>query len=282
MRPVWLPRAAGILCLAASACGDSGSGQAELDIPRPACPDQVNASFEFADYVYEPGHYVIGYYDDRPFHRVFVELEDGCTLTEICNEGDAPSPCSQCTEGEACVDGTCVPAPITLDIGVVRISGTEPELSLSPAPDNHYGYGGEPPLYAPGAQITVRGAGGDTGIDAFDVSVLGVPPLTVPSSVLTATSGQDLEVAWDPPEPPVGARVHFETVTHDGWDSVYVDCWSDDTGRLTVPGATVDRIIRGSFVGARLTRWTLGTTECEHGCAVLTTSSAIDMDIQTE
>ena len=132
----------------------------------------------------------------------------------------------------------------------------------------------------------MSGGGPGTGVEPFAISARGVPALTRPATPLTARWEEDLVVSWDAADSPPGTRLHLSLHLSCGaWDDCEVDCWSDDSGQLTVPAkdlATVFPPSGASFEGASLSRVHIGTAETELGCGVLETRSSLVLDIVAE
>jgi hypothetical protein len=278
-----------VLLLVLAACGgddDGGSGDGG-DRPDAADPDQPDggpgdrvcgpatrhARFSVTSTDSLGGVY--GAWDDRPPPAPDVpEVEEGgCFFV-----GPASYFCDPPCDGTLCTaDGTCQPIPMTIAAGTVHIGGTDPELDLEPQPGNSY-YTTEsyPSLYQPGDRITVSSDGAD-GVPAFEISARGVPELTVPWESVTATEHQEIEVTWNTDEgSPAGAQVVLHMDNDHHGVRAYVECWSDDTGSLTVPAAVLDPLILagesgiGTYIeNAWMARRHRGTIETDAGCAVL-------------
>jgi hypothetical protein len=130
----------------------------------------------------------------------------------------------------------------------------------------------------------VSGGGGDSGVEPFAISALGVPDLTVPTSSLSGAAGEDLVVRWDAPGSPAGSRVHFHAFSGDFYTD-HLECWSDDTGQMTVPAGGLEQVLPASgqaIDSVYLERVDRGTTETEHGCGVLSTWSAVQLVLAAE
>lgn len=248
--------AAGVVVLAASlACG---GGEEELEIPRPACPDQVNADFELR----QPDSGILGAtgsYWDAPAEVRFSSALDGCVTWSVYFSEDPPDPRN------------------TLDVGVVRFTATDFELVMFPTALNEYATAGSRASFAAGEPVTVSGAGGDTGVEPFEITARAVPDLTVPATTLSAAAGEDLEVTWDQADSPPGTRVEFAAQTSNTDFIYYLSCWSDDTGAMTIPAEKLDRPLIAS-----LERVHSAAVETEHGCGTFEIRSAVRLEIQSE
>jgi hypothetical protein len=257
------PIAAVVLAAALLAC-DGGEGEPE--IPRPACPDQVNATFELR----QPGASFLsatGVYWDAPAEEMFPSTVDGC-VTRIINIGDDP------------------PDPRDLlDVGILLFTGPGFELAVSPTAFNEYATAGSDPSFAPGDPVTVSGAGGDTGVDPFEITARVVPDMTVPASTLSVPSDGDLELTWDPADSPPGTRVEFAARSEYGLDyTEFLSCWSDDTGAMTIPAGDFNKLRPGAGdpLHASLERVHSAAVETEHGCGRFEIRSAAPLEIQAE
>lgn len=223
-----------------------------------------------------------GQYDDRPYPSIaepsVVAGDCGFFAPEsyFCDPG--------CTDGTICTAGeVCKPIPLAVSVGTLHVGGTDPELDLEPTEWNTYytddSYAG---LYQPGDQVTVSGGGGDTDVEAFEITARGVPELTVPFESLTATEHQDMTVPWDQAaDAPDGSRVvlHMDSDHHGA--PGYIECWAADDGEVTVAADLIDAIIAvgesgiGTYIeNAYIMRVDVGTDDLGGGdCLVFHTES---------
>ena len=260
------------LALALTACsgerggdadGDAG-GDTEADAggSAQACPADVHARFEV--YLLDDLPAVLGEYDDLPGIGLGLETEDGCRTGTIPDNDDG---------GDGDPGGRQA-----MDIGVVRITGTEPDLELMATDDNLYrsAYA----EYVPGAEIGVSGGGMGSGVEPFAIDVVAVPELTAASTTYTVAQGEDLVIRWDQADSPAGTRIWLYAVTS-GADQDFIECWWGDTGQATVPAAQLDGVLPASdsFSIVALTRIDHATTETERGCAALETWTRLRLDI---
>lgn len=260
-------RAAGVLLAWGVACG----GADHPEPPEQACPEWVNARFRLRwD---ESSVLVSGSYEDWGRGSA-EEAGDGCTTFTVDNDGDVPGPCGGgCSSDEICYQEECVAAPRAMDVGAVTVTAPDSVVTLSRSPDDRYG---GIVVAAPGELITVEGGGPGTEVDRFAMSVRVVPPLTLPADHISSTEDGDLVVTWDPADSPPGTRVSYRAST-DGISERHVECWSDDTGQLTVPAGDVV----SSPDHATITRRAIGTAETEHGCGMVESFSSVDADIES-
>lgn len=284
-----------VLVVLAGACGDDGSG-ATPDAP-PATPcgadDDREPSARFT-VIPEPGagsrigSQVGGQLMSGPPPRFAATL-----LTEgTCRfAGPSPTLCDPaCTNGDVCdIDGSCVAFPETLAAGALRVTGTTPAVTLTPQPGNsYYAQMGYPGLFRAGDELTIalEGAGA---VAPLSATVRGVPPITLPTTQLTAREHQPMIVRWDPIANPAGAEVlvHFDSDHHGV--RAFLECTAPaSAGTVTIPAAVLDRLILAGETG-------IGTfienawIEVHHqarlvtprGCAVLETYADEFVNVET-
>ena len=250
------------------------------EIPRPACPDRVNALFNIIGEDDNP--YITGRYDDWPSYGIWLESEDGCTTYSTSNDDVAPDLCNgACSDDERCFARRCEPKPEALDVGVVRFTGFDRDVALSAG--EALSYYSEYIPHQPGAEITVTGGGQSTGVEEFSIGVLAVPPLSVGWAELVATADGDLHITWDPADSPPGSRIEFYALSN-GIIADSLECWSKDTGEMTVPAEQLDHVLSpesgAGVTTAILRRISAGTVETEHGCGALQTMWTMDVDLR--
>ena len=161
--------------------------------------------------------------------------------------GPSPALCEPACTGSAICDvaGTCVEYPATVPAGTVTLTGSTPTIELEPVP----GYGGYyvmqsyPGLFARGDELILT-VEGDTGAAGFTLMTLGVPPIELPTTNVTATEHQDLTIAWtavaDVPDAEV--MVHLDN-DHHGIPA-YAECVAPaSAGSVTIPAAVLDALI---------------------------------------
>lgn len=263
--------------LALCACGDDGTpggaGDASPD-PRdaaawPGCPASIHASFGIMSA--PGGGSVSGSYDTEPMPTA---------LEEKLREGEcaffAPEPpfCDPaCTDVMLCsVGGVCRSAPTYIDIGTIRITGTDPEVLVEPNGVGYYQTAGLPPLYQPGDELTLS-AGGEGDVPAIELTVRGVAALAEPAP-LTAREHEDMVVTWEPdPSASEGTELLFRANSdHHGIDA-YVECRGPDDGELVVPAAVLDQLILAGETGigayienAAMKRVNQASVDTDRGC----------------
>ena len=185
-----------------------------------------------------------------------------------------------CTGADGCYpDGTCAPDRITLDVGIVEISGlTSGSRSFEAYLGDYKAYESNPgdlpsPPAAPGAVISLRAAGGSSA--PFTLDGRGFAPLSQTGAPLTVTPGQPLALAWEPPSEPVTTRllVHLVLARDEGLlegpSADFITCNLPDNGAGTIPALLLDPLIdHGVGTGPllQLERLTVSSTQIAQGC----------------
>lgn len=182
---------------------------------------------------------------------IFYEMapRGGATATPVSEVGDCAlanldeNVCDRCDPNEECVsDNRCVPAPFTVDVGTITISGlqnaTDPiTVTLDPllgthiyelASPNELAY---PPFAA--SVITLQAEGG---VQPFSLQARAIEPLEVldgPQVAFTAESGARL--TWKPMADHAGGIVaQFEVERTRGLKWLFY-CATKDDGELEIP-----------------------------------------------
>ena len=282
-----LRRALGLALVASLspiACGgDDGGGEVdaspgEVDAssdqpdaaPVAGCPASIHASFDVSS---SPEYGTLfGAYDDVPMPTA---------LEEKVREGEcaffAPEPpfCDPACEGETfcATGGVCRGFPLHIDIGTIRVTGTDPELVLDA---NDYGYYNTesqlPSLFQPGDQLTLTG-GGEGDVPAIDLTVRGVAPLAEPGLV-TAREHEDLVITWEPdPSGSEGTELILHADNDHHGIQAYIECRGPDDGELVIPAAVLDPLILagesgiGTYIeNAWMKRINQATVDTDRGC----------------
>jgi hypothetical protein len=229
-----------------------------------------------------------GSWTDRPMPAMLEEkvAAGGCAFW-----APEPSFCDPLCEGATvcAVGGTCEPYPTTIPAGDLHVAGSSPELDLA-EPEPGFGYyttENYPSLFAAGDEMTVTGGGGE--VDAFEITTRGVPGLTMPSTSFTATEHEDMQVVWDADESsPDGTRIVLHMDSDHHGTRAYVECWSDDTGELTVPVSVLDPLILagesgiGTYIeNAYISRIARGWVPTDAGCAAFDSESLVSVSVET-
>ncbi len=204
----------------------------------------------------------------------FPDCDPSCVGEEICGYDDA-----------------CHPWPSGLDLGILRVTGTEPELSLEPNAWNGYEYPeswSDP--YQTGDTITLSVDGSDE-VEAFTLSTLGAPPLDKDRFEVTMRAGGPMTVSWEPAGAPDDLRMRATlSIDHHATLPRYAVCEvSDARGAFEVSAAIVDGLIEAGATGigtyvesSRLRRGTQAWGETSRGCALFETYSEMWFDVETE
>ena len=248
---------------------DASSDQPDA-APGAGCPASIHASFDLSSSS-EYGQ-LFGAYDNVPLPTA---------LEEKLREGEcaffAPEPpfCDPVCEGETLCStgGVCRPFPRHVDIGTVRVAGTDPALVLEANQFDYYATETLlPSLFQPGDELTLT-AGGVGDVPAIELTVRGVAPLADPGLV-TAREHEDLLITWEP-DPSASERT--ELIVHADNDhhgvQAYVECRGPDDGELVVPAAVLDQLILAGETGigtyienAWMKRINQATVETDLGC----------------
>jgi hypothetical protein len=229
-----------------------------------------------------------GTWSDRPMPATLEEKVAGGGCAFWAPE---PSFCDPPCEGATvcAVGGTCEPYPTTIGAGDLHVAGSSPELDLAePEPGfGSYTTENHPSLFAAGDEMTLTGGGGD--VDDFEITTRGVPGLTMPSTSFTATEHEEMQVVWDADESsPDGTRVVLHMDNDHHGTRAFVECWSDDSGELTVPVSVLDPLILagesgiGTYIeNAYMSRIARGWVATEAGCAAFDSESLVSVSVET-
>ncbi|MCA9567024.1 MAG: hypothetical protein KC656_04240 [Myxococcales bacterium] len=258
------------------------------DVPTPtdeplACTDSPDAGAQ--DGVCGPDLRVGGFTVDEQEDftvvsgQVFDSLNPQNLLEPAVTEGDCvllsrpvlfcdPA----CGAGEVCDGETCVPYPLSVDMGTVFISGLETCVEMAPIqPGNTYTFNTLP---YPGMQ-----AGDLVQLDAAAVQLhaAGVEPIVFPAGDWVMVEGQPLEITWTPPSAPGSQVAVSMSIDQHGASPLRLDCSFDDDGSGTVPAALVDQLINSGVSGypsASIRRRTADKATLAQGCVELVVASS--------
>ena len=205
--------------------------------------------------------------------------------------GPSPTLCDPaCTSSDVCdIDGTCVGFPDPLAAGTFRVTGTTPPLTLTPQPGNsYYVQQGYPALFRAGDAITLA-LSGDGAVEPLMATVRGVPPLTLPTTQLTANEHQPMVVRWNPIANPADAEVvlHFDSDHHG--TRAWLECAAPAAaGTVTIAAAVLDRLILAgeSGIGTYIENAWIevhhqARLDTPRGCAVFETYSDSFVSVDT-
>ena len=275
--------------------GDGGDGQpdaASADDPdagdeATSCEaDRQNARFVISSTEDYGG--ISGAWNDVPMPAMLEEkvAAGGCAFF-----APEPSFCDPpCDGATVCaVGGTCRPYPSSIPAGDLHVAGSSPALDL-PEPEPGFSYyttENYPDLFAAGDELTLSGGG--SGVDPFEMTTFGVPQLTMSTTSFTATEHEEMQVAWDADESsPAGTRVVLHMDSDHHGTRAYVECWSDDTGALTVPVSVLDPLILagesgiGTYIeNAYISRIARGWVATDAGCAAFDAESFVSVSVET-
>jgi hypothetical protein len=281
----------------AAACGDDGGpagGDAGPDAPpATACSADRPPSARFS-VIPEPGagsrigtqaggQLLAG---PPPRFATTLHREGACRFV-----GPTPALCEPaCGASEICdADGVCVGFPETLAAGTFTVTGTTPPLMLTPRPGNSYYVDrGYPGLFAANDAITLA-LTGEGEVAPLSATVRGVPPLTLPTTQLTAREHEPMVIRWNPIASPADAEVlvHFDSDHHGVL--AYLECTAPAAaGTLTIPASVLDRLILagetgiGTFIeNAWIEVHHQARLDTPRGCAVLESYSDSFVFVET-
>ncbi len=194
--------------------------------------------------------------------------EGGCQLLRRNNPFCDPG----CDPGFTCDhDGTCIPYPASVDLGVVTVGGLTAEVSMEPVQpgDSYFAVGLPLELMVPGQAITLESAGGEW--DPIALRGVGVEPLVVPlEAEWVVEEGEPLALSWEAPTSggPSEVLVSLNIDQH-GVSPATMFCVLPDTGEGTIPASVLDGLFGAGvsgFPAGQLTRRTADSVTNELGC----------------
>jgi hypothetical protein len=203
-----------------------------------------------------------------------VTEQEGCKLLRRRNLGCSPA----CSSSETCgEDGKCIPYPRQISVGDVTIAGLTKPVSMTPQQPGalYFAPGQDNPPFSPTARVELDAAGSDE-VKAFQLLARGSEPLLeAPSWVLQ--EGKALELSW-----PAGSEVTSVgielTIDQHGSSPLSLTCELADTGRGTVPGELIDRLITSGvsgFPNGRIQRRSVDHVDSKLGCIELSVGSTL-------
>jgi hypothetical protein len=298
--PARLGLAAALVSLLA--CGDGGRGQGDAGgamdaagdrdanladaAAAPRCPAAPHAQFDVSASP-EAGFFT-GSYSDVAWPTT---VEEKVRAGECAFFGPEPPFCDPACGGEAicATGGVCRGFPVAMDVGTVRVAGTDPALDLEPNQFNqYYTQANLPALYQPGDELvlTIEGRGA---VASLDLTVRGVPALEPPTGPITAREHEDMVVTWTPdPSSPEGAEIVLHADNDHHGIVAYVECRATDDGELVVPAEVLDPLILAGETGigtyienAWMARIDEATADTDLGCASLRSLSQVPIQIET-
>ncbi|MBT3219868.1 MAG: hypothetical protein HN348_12330 [Proteobacteria bacterium] len=213
-------------------------------------------------------------------------VEDGdCRLMRSNNPFCDPT----CQPDEACdFDGSCIPYPVTIDVGTVKVDGLNKDVAMSPPgnglPSVYYDTQMPHPGFEPGADVRLVAAGNE--IDGFTLYGEGVAPIVIPDEPWLVSEGKDMLVTWTPDKAVKQARI-FLRFNIDQHGSTPVSVWCDiaDTGSYSVPSSVMDALIAYGVTGfpnGNIYRRSVDSVETSAGCVEFEVSSRITGTLNVE
>lgn len=210
----------------------------------PPVPDEaLVGGLYLAEVAGEPAYAVIqARFGDAPLPRFLTEADTAGACTLWVRE---PTQCMPECEGFCVGDFMCRPFPRNAGAGDLTVTGTTRPLTLRDLSD-YYELQGEYPtdLFAPGASITLRAAGGD--VPAFTLVETAPAPLVggPAADELDLNGDGDVRVTWTPADPGGRVRLVLNANSSGGHGSPYaavIQCEVDDAvGEITVARALLD------------------------------------------
>lgn len=190
-----------------------------------------------------------------------------------------------CEVGTTCdADGTCVPAPTRLSVGVVTIRGLAELVEMEPrAPD--FSYTNPDPLPHPGvgdgAEPWLEAEGADE-IEGFGLGGLGVSPLDGLPGEIAVVEGEDLFVHWDGGG---GDRLQIllDFAQHGG-PHIWIECDTPNDGTALVGADLLDELLGSEvsgFPSATFIGRSVQATTIAPGCVdfQISTATTVPVDV---
>lgn len=210
-----------------------------------------------------------------------VREEAGCRLLRRRNPNCQPA----CQPGQTCDhSGSCIPFPMSVNIGQVQVFGLEKEVSMearSPG-DRYFDTELPHPVFTPNANITLSSSG--------QPSLLlvghGVEPIRPAENTWLIRRGQPLSVQWNEPANARSGEVSMQlTIDQHGTSPLSVQCTFADDGSAEVPAVLVDALLDAGVTGypnGRIVRRTADSQSVPGGCVDLVVGSPQRMMVRVE
>lgn len=191
-----------------------------------------------------------------------------------------------CPSGTTCdFDGTCIPYPEPISVGMVTVKGLNKSVAMEPtAPSDTYFDTQLPhPAFDPGACIELVAEGAD--IAGFTLYGTGVTPLEMPSDPWVMRYGQPLQISWVPADDPQARILLTLNIDQHGLSPVTLVCDVEDTGSFAVPAEMISALMDFGFTGLAkgdIYRQTVDSVQTVHGCVEFKVVSHLEADLQVE
>jgi hypothetical protein len=267
-----------------SAAGSSGN----------AVPDAVVGTFQVQALVDEMDPTagttkVVGQVGDAPVPSNVVwtttKTDGPCVL-----ETPAAPFCEVGCGADVCVgENLCAAYPTGHSVGAVTLTGVSltdgsSSLMLKEFAKAYQAPAGTSFVYPPfraGDAIELRAAGGDYA--AFKLAAKGVDPITFTSTDFELDEGKAFEITWDAATNPKASEIYVKIdISHHGGIRGMIECHSDDTGSLTISGATMTELIQLGVAGypsVVLVRQSIDTAPIAPGLVRLEVSSRAERSL---
>ncbi len=188
-----------------------------------------------------------------------------------------------CEAGQTCDhDGSCIPFPGNLDVGVVTVDGLLAAVQMHPTGAGRLYYDTDlpHPVFGPGDPIRLVASGGE--VAGFTLHGEGVEPLELLGDVWNVVGGSGLDVAWVPAAG--GSATILVTLNLDqhGLSPATLVCECADTGTMTVPPELVTQLLDSGISGlpsGSVYRRTVDSASVEPGCVELAVFSHRSVDV---
>lgn len=175
-----------------------------------------------------------------------VQAESGCRLLTP----SVPFCETPCGGSAACVDDdVCQPYPTALDVGAITVTGVSTgdgaTTFVMEAVASNYQRSGLPfPAFAEGDPVRFGAEGGSpSGIAPFELSAVGIAPLSLTSAPLELVAGAPATLTWIPPATAEVSEVLVRLdISHHGGSNGKIECVVADTGSLTLTAAQLDAL----------------------------------------
>jgi hypothetical protein len=188
-----------------------------------------------------------------------------------------------CGENVCVRENECQAYPTGHSVGAVTLTGVNLTTGGSSLKLNEFAKAYQQPAgtsfayppFAAGDDIELSAAGGDYA--AFDLAAKGVDPITFTSTDFELDEGKAFDITWDAAADPKASEVYVKIdISHHGGIRGMIECHSDDTGSLTISGATMSGLIGLGVAGypsVVLMRQSLDTAPIAPGRVKLEVSS---------
>jgi hypothetical protein len=164
--------------------------------------------------------------------------------------GDPEIQCDPaCEPSEFCGKSGCFTIPNNVDLGVLRLAGTNPELEFTVRPGNvYYSQDNHPDLLPVGqtARLEVEGGGG---IDSFTLEANGIAEIVPPMETVRVVQHEDLVLTWAPSGGEGDlVRIRMDSDHHGALGVIECEV-PDGDGMVVVDAELIDGIIEAGHSG---------------------------------